>query len=117
MHNRKIKKAAEHIVMNVTRRRFLNQVGRGAMATVMVVSGMLAATRSSHASGKRICSSPSSFSECSGKPVGSHCSFAGGGVCATSRDAYDPKTDTYDCYYCKVSGTGNNGKGPHNPGR
>jgi len=105
MHNRKIKKADELIVMNVTRRRFLKQVGRGAMATVMVVSG------------KRICSSPSSFSECSGKPVGSPCSFAGGGVCATSRDAYDPKTDTYDCYYCKVSGTGNNGKGPHNPGR
>ena len=106
----KVSQFAEQAATNVSRRQFLGRLGKGAGITAAALGGMLIHSTPAWAGRKvRMCADPSSYSECSGLPVGSPCSFAGGGKCATNGKEISP--GVYDCSYCKVSGGGNNGGG------
>ena len=108
----KISQLAEQAATKVSRRRFLGRLGKGAGITAAALGGLLVHGSQAWAGrgkGVRMCAAPSSYTPCSGLPVGSPCPFAGGGKCATSGDEVSP--GVYDCDYCKVPGSGNNGGG------
>lgn len=108
----KVNQIAEQVASNVSRRGFLGRLGKGAGVVAAAVGGALIHSSSVWAGkgkGVRVCADPSSYTPCSGLTVGSPCPFAGGGRCATSGREISP--GIYDCDYCKVSGSGNNGRG------
>jgi len=112
----RVSQLAEQAAANVSRRQFLGRIGKGAGMTAAVLGGLLIHSPPAWAGRKvRMCADPSSYSECSGLPVGSPCSYAGGGKCATSGKEISP--GVYNCNYCKVPGSGNNSGGGGGPRR
>jgi hypothetical protein len=66
----KINQLAEQAATNVSRRQFLNRLGRGAMFTATVVGGLLALPGQAHAAA--VCT-PDSATGCVGKVEGQYC--------------------------------------------
>ena len=101
----KFNRLAEAAATNVSRRRFLGRLGRGAMALAASLGGLLAMSPDAMAArAPRMCETDFSFPDCQGMPVGSPCIGADGreGKCYAGGEVA-PGTKLYYCG-CRVPG-------------
>ena len=99
----KLNQLAEQAATNVSRRQCLGRLGRGAAVTVAALSGLLVTSAPVLAGRKiRVCSDPSTVSECSGQPLGSPCGPNGAGRCTSLTG--EISRGVYNCNSCKLPG-------------
>ena len=111
----KVSQVAEQAATNVSRRRFLGRIGRGAGVAAAAFAGLLVHASPAWAGKgtKRVCSEFSVTVTCRGKPYGSfNCTSARSGALQPGRCFSDQKAlspGVYNCNFCK--GKGKPGKG------
>ena len=106
----KVSQVTEQAATSVSRRQFLDRVGRGAAAAALALGGLLVTSGPALAGKKtRVCADPSTYGPCSGKPLGSPCGVNGEGRCASNIDEISP--GVYNCNYCRMKGGGKPPKG------
>ena len=112
----KVSQAAEQAATNVSRRRFLGRIGRGAGVAAAAFAGLLVHAAPAWAGKRtRVCWEHSTQPACQGKPYGSYnCTSARGGElqvgrCVSNQKAISP--GVYDCNVCQGKGKPSKGGG------